>query len=75
VTSGGFEGENKYKAFGSSPEKGIFVISHLSANHDSLVRNTCTMENYFAIFVPPRSFNIFWTNSMSVWMIKNYMDL
>jgi hypothetical protein len=34
VTSGGFEGENKDKAFGSSPEKGIFVISHLSANHD-----------------------------------------
>jgi hypothetical protein len=34
VTSGGFEGENKYKAFGSSPEKGIFVISHLSANHE-----------------------------------------
>jgi hypothetical protein len=34
VTSGGFEGENKDKAFGSSPEKGIFVISHLSANHE-----------------------------------------
>jgi hypothetical protein len=45
LTSGGFEGENKDKAFGSSPEKGIFVISHLS------------------------------TNSMSVWVIKNYMDL
>jgi hypothetical protein len=25
---------NKDKAFGSSPEKGIFVISHLSANHE-----------------------------------------
>ena len=34
MTSGGFEGENKDKAFGSSPEKGIFVISHLSANHE-----------------------------------------
>ena len=34
VTSGGFEGANKDKAFGSSPEKGIFVISHLSANHE-----------------------------------------
>jgi hypothetical protein len=43
---------------------------------DSKNENTCTaMENYFAIFVPPRSFNIFWTNSMSVWVIKNYMDL
>ena len=34
MTSGGFEGANKDKAFGSSPEKGIFVISHLSANHE-----------------------------------------
>jgi hypothetical protein len=34
VTSGGFEGENKDKTFGSSPEKGIFEISHLSADHE-----------------------------------------
>ena len=34
VTSGGFEGANKDKAFGSSPEKGCFVISHVSANHE-----------------------------------------
>ena len=34
VTSGGFEVENKNKAFGSSPEKGCFVISHVSANHE-----------------------------------------
>jgi hypothetical protein len=34
VTSGGFEGENKDTAFGSSPEKGIFEISHLSADHE-----------------------------------------
>ena len=34
VTSGGFEGENKDKTFGSSPKKGIFEIFHLSANHE-----------------------------------------
>jgi hypothetical protein len=38
VTSGGFEGENKDKAFDSSPEKGFFVISHLSANHEGDTR-------------------------------------
>jgi hypothetical protein len=43
VTSGGFEGENKDKTFGSSPEKEIFEISHLSADHEIL--KTSRKEN------------------------------
>jgi hypothetical protein len=58
VTSGGFEGENKDKTFGSSPKKGIFEISHLSANHEegSQKENSpdffsvlCQIENFSSL--------------------------
>jgi hypothetical protein len=41
LTSGGFEGENKDKTFGSSPEKDFFEISHLSANHEEGYTRVC----------------------------------
>jgi hypothetical protein len=61
VTSGGFEGENKDKTFGSSPKKGIFEISHLSANHEegdtrvwfhaskSTTNRLCQIENFSSL--------------------------